>query len=209
MSHRFTYATPMAARGRKPTATYFASPAAFRRWLAAHHAKRADLVVGFHKRATGRPTLTWSESVDEALCFGWIDGVRHRVDDDRYTIRFTPRRPASIWSAINIAKIAALTEAGKMRAAGQRAFAARRADRSAIYSFERAQAATLAPADQQRFEANRAAWAYFSAQAPWYRRTAYHWVISAKRDETRAKRLDMLIADSAAGRPIKPLRRRK
>ncbi len=187
---------------------YFDSPAAFRRWLAEHHAQRDDLVVGFHKRATGRPTLTWSESVDEALCFGWIDGVRHRIDDDRYTIRFTPRKPTSIWSAINVAKIAALTKAGKVMPAGAKAFAARRTERTAIYSFERAQAATLAPADQRRFEANRAAWAYFSAQAPWYRRTAYHWVVSAKREETRAKRLDTLITDSAAGRPIKQLRRK-
>jgi uncharacterized protein YdeI (YjbR/CyaY-like superfamily) len=205
MSRTTTPKRPPKPSGRGPI--YFGDAAAFRTWLAAHHAKHDELLVGFHKRGTGRPSMTWPESVDEALCFGWIDGVRRRVDADRYTIRFTPRRPRSIWSAINIAKVTALIAAGKMRPAGLRAFEARDEARSRVYSFEREQAATLEAADERRFQANRAAWKFFSAQPPWYRRSAYHWVISAKRAETRASRLATLIADSAAGRAIKPLRR--
>lgn len=188
-------------------ATYFESAAAFRAWLEEHHATHGECLVGFHKTKTGKPTLTWSESVDQALCFGWIDGKRQGVDDHRYTIRFTPRRAQSIWSKINVAKVAALTEAKLMRPAGVRAFEARDAAKTGIYSFERAKAATLDPADEKRFRANRAAWSWFSAQPPSYRRAAYHWVISAKRAETRSSRLATLIADSAAGRSIKPLRR--
>jgi uncharacterized protein YdeI (YjbR/CyaY-like superfamily) len=187
-------------------ATYFASAAAFRAWLEAHHADRDEVLVGFHKRAAGKPTLTWSESVDQALCFGWIDAVRHRVDDARYTIRFTRRRPRSIWSKINVAKVAALVASGQMRPAGARAFEARDAAKTGVYAFEREHAATLAPADERRFRADRTAWAFFAAQPPGYRRTAYHWVISAKRAETRATRLATLIADSAAGVRIKQLR---
>jgi len=187
--------------------TYFPSPAAFRAWLDDNHATRTELLVGFHKKATGKPSLTWPESVDCALCYGWIDGRRQRVDDDRYTIRFTPRRPGSIWSNINVAKIATLRKAGLMRPAGETAFAARDHAKTGVYSFERAKAAELSPEDQQRFEANAKAWAYFSSRPPGYRRTAYHWVISAKKAETRAARLDTLIADSAAGLDIKPLRR--
>jgi uncharacterized protein YdeI (YjbR/CyaY-like superfamily) len=189
------------------TATYFASPAAFRAWLDEHHASKTECLVGFHKAGTGKPTLTWPESVDCALCYGWIDGKRKSVDGARYTIRFTPRKPGSIWSKINVAKVAALVEAGLMRPAGAKAFAARSDAKTGIYSFERAKAATLEPADEKRFRANKPAWAYFSARPPSYRRAAYHWVISAKKAETRASRLATLIADSAAGRHIKPLRR--
>jgi len=188
-------------------ATYFDSAAAFRTWLVAHHEDRDELVVGFYKAGTGEPTLSWSESVDQALCFGWIDGVRRRVDARRYTIRFTPRRARSIWSKINVAKVAELTTAGLMAPAGLRAFEARDHAKSGVYAFERAQAATLEPEAERRFRADAAAWAYFSAQPPWYRRTAYHWVVSAKRAETRAARLATLIADSAAGVAIKSLRR--
>jgi uncharacterized protein YdeI (YjbR/CyaY-like superfamily) len=187
---------------------YFDSPAAMRAWLAAHHASKDELFVGFYKRTTGRPSLTWSESVDQALCFGWIDGRRQRVDAARYAIRFTPRRPGSIWSRINVAKVEALSRSGAMTPAGLRAFAARDAAKTGVYSFERARAATLAPADAKQFRAERAAWAYFSAQPPSYRRAACHWVITAKREDTRRRRLATLIAESAAGRWIAPLRRR-
>jgi len=188
-------------------AIYFESAAAFRAWLDANHESCNEVLVGFHKAGTSKPTLTWSDSVDQALCFGWIDGKRQGIDAKRYTIRFTPRRARSIWSKINVAKIAALTEAKLMRPAGVRAFEARDDAKTGIYSFEREQAATLDPADEKRFRANKAAWAYFSARPPSYRRTAYHWVISAKKAETRASRLQTLIADSAAGRHIKSLRR--
>jgi uncharacterized protein YdeI (YjbR/CyaY-like superfamily) len=165
------------------------------------------VLVGFHKRHTGRPTLTWPESVDEALCFGWIDGVRHRVDEGRYTIRFTPRRRHSIWSRNNVRRVAELAAEGRMRPAGERAFEARRADRSGLYSFEQASIA-FAPAEIDHFKADAAAWAFFCAQPPGYRKVATHWVTSAKRPETRAKRLGTLIADSAAGQRIAVLRRR-
>jgi uncharacterized protein YdeI (YjbR/CyaY-like superfamily) len=186
---------------------YFASPALFRAWLAEHHADKDELVVGFYKRGSDRISMTWPESVVEALCFGWIDGVRHNVDARRYTIRFTPRRKGSIWSAKNIATAEELVANGKMMPAGAAAFAARDEKRSRVYSFERAQAAELSAADAARFEANARAWTYFQEQPAWYRRTTYHWVISAKRDETREKRLATLIADSAAKRWIKGLQR--
>ena len=188
-------------------AIYFPSADAFRAWLAEHHADRDELLVGFHKQGTGRPSMTWPESVEAALAYGWIDGIRRRVDDGRYTIRFTKRRPGSVWSAKNIATAKALVASGRMTPAGLAAFEARDEQRSRVYSFEREQAATLAPAEERRFRANKKAWAFFSAQPPGYRRTAYHWVISAKRAETRARRLALLIADSAAGLRIAPLRR--
>lgn len=187
--------------------TYFASPALFRAWLEDHHATAAELVVGFYKRGTNRPSMTWPESVSEALCFGWIDGVRHNVDARRYTIRFTPRRKGSIWSAKNITTAEQLIRDGRMMPAGAAAFAARDEKRSRVYSFEREKAAELSPADAARFQTNTRAWTYFQEQPPWYRRTSYHWVISAKRDETREKRLATLIADSAAKRWIKGLQR--
>ena len=186
---------------------YFASPTQFRAWLEQNHGDHDELVVGFHKRSSTKPSMTWPESVAEALCFGWIDGVRRNVDATRYTIRFTPRRKTSIWSAKNIATAEQLIADGKMLPAGLAAFAARDEKRSRVYSFERAQAAELSPADEARFQASSRAWTYFQEQPPWYRRTAYHWVISAKREETREKRLATLIADSAARRPIKPLQR--
>jgi len=188
-------------------ATFFATPATFRAWLEAHHAIQAELVVGFYKRGTGRPSITWPESVDEALCFGWIDGVRRSIDAEAYCIRFTPRRSTSIWSAVNVARVAELQKQGRMRAAGERAFAARTPERTGIYAFERHRAAKLSRADAVRFRKNARAFAFFESQPPWYRRTATHWVVSAKREETRQRRLDRLIADSAAGRTIGPLRR--
>jgi uncharacterized protein YdeI (YjbR/CyaY-like superfamily) len=186
---------------------FFPTPAAFRAWLQAHHQTKTELTVGFYKRGSGRPSITWPQSVDEALCFGWIDGVRRRLSDDAYTIRFTPRRPSSIWSSNNVARVGELTRQRRMRAAGLRAFAARTAAKTGVYSFERSHAATLTPPQEKRLRANRKAAAFFDAQPPWYRRTAVHWVISAKREETRARRLSQLIADSATGRTIAPLTR--
>jgi uncharacterized protein YdeI (YjbR/CyaY-like superfamily) len=151
--------------------------------------------------------MTWSEAVDEALSFGWIDGVRRRLDDESYTIRFTPRRPRSTWSAVNIERVHALRSEGRMRPAGLRAFEARADERSAIYAYEQRRGAKLEPAQERRFRANARAWAFFNAQPPSYRRTATWWVISAKKETTRSKRLETLIEDSASGRAIRPLRR--
>ena len=192
---------------RPPRPIYFASPAEFRAWLAANHATAKELLVGFMKRGSGKPSLTWPESVDEALCFGWIDGVRRSVDRARYTIRFTPRRPASIWSAVNVRKFTGLERDGRARAAGRRAFATRTAKRTQIYSYEQRQEAQLTPAQMRAFRANRNAWAYFEAQPPSYRRIATYWVATARLEETRARRLAMLVAESEAGRWIGPLRR--
>jgi len=189
-----------------PVAVYFESPAAFRRWLAANHDTAPELVVGFHKAHTGKPSLTWPESVDEALCFGWIDGVRRRVDDDRYTIRFTPRRRNSLWSFVNVRRVKALTEQGRMQPAGLAAFEARRAERGGAYSFEQP-LTKLTPAEIRTFKANKPAWRFFEEQPPGYRKTAVFWVTSAKKPETRTRRLATLIADSAAGLRIGILRR--
>jgi uncharacterized protein YdeI (YjbR/CyaY-like superfamily) len=183
---------------------FFATPGEFRAWLEAHHASEAELLVGFHKKGTGRPSIIWPESVDEALCFGWIDGVRKRVDDDRFTIRFTPRQPGSIWSAVNIQRVEELTAQGRMHSAGLRAFAARDEERSRVYSYERAQAG-LSAEDEAAFRANPQAWAFFQTQPPSYRKTAAWWVVSAKREETRRKRLAMLIVDSEQRRRIASL----
>jgi uncharacterized protein YdeI (YjbR/CyaY-like superfamily) len=185
---------------------YFESPAAFRAWLEAHHETETEVLAGFHRKATGRPTLTWSESVDQALCFGWIDGVRRTVDKERYTIRFTPRKAKSTWSNINVAKVAELTAQGLMAPAGLRAFELRDEANSGIYSFEQ-RARPLPPEYEARFQANPAAWERFQAMPPGYRRTATHWVLSAKREETRQKRLETLIADSERGRRIAQLTR--
>jgi uncharacterized protein YdeI (YjbR/CyaY-like superfamily) len=188
---------------------FFATPAAFRAWLERHHATAKVLWVGFHKRDTGTASITWPESVDEALCFGWIDGVRYRVDADRYMIRFTPRRADSIWSSVNIRRMKVLFRAGRVTAAGEAAWEARDAKRTGVYSFEQKKEVVLDPALQRRFQANTTAWGFFSDQAPWYRRTSVFWVMSAKKAETREKRLSTLIADSAARKRIKGLEREK
>jgi uncharacterized protein YdeI (YjbR/CyaY-like superfamily) len=186
---------------------FFATPERFGAWLEEHHETATELLVGFYKKGSGRPSITWPESVEQALRFGWIDGVRRRVDDERYTIRFTPRKPGSNWSRVNLAKIEALRAAGRMHPAGEAAWAARRSDREGVYSFEQRAHARLDAEQEAAFRADRSAWEWFQAQAPSYRRTALHWVTSAKRPETRARRLATLIADSAAGRRIGPLRR--
>jgi uncharacterized protein YdeI (YjbR/CyaY-like superfamily) len=187
---------------RPDNAIFFTSPAELREWFEANHETATELWQGSYKKATGRPTVTWSEAVDEALCFGWIDSVRYSLDAERSAQRFTPRRKGSNWSAVNVAKIAALRAAGRMRPAGEAAFALRREDRTAIYSFEQPGDPALAPDEEARFRANEPAWAWFSAKAPSFRKQALHWVISAKKAETRERRLGTLIGSSAEGRPI-------
>jgi uncharacterized protein YdeI (YjbR/CyaY-like superfamily) len=181
---------------------YFRDAPAFRAWLAAHAHEASELLVGFHKVGSGRPSMSWSESVDQALCYGWIDGVRKRVDEERYTIRFTPRKAGSIWSAVNIDKIARLREQGLMTPAGEAAYARRLEARSRVYSHERETPAELAPEDLARFQAQPAAWAYFESCPPGYRRVMLHLIASAKKPETRAARLERLIEACAAGRRL-------
>jgi len=188
---------------------YFSSPDEFRAWLEQHHETKTEVWVGYWKKATGKPTLTWSQAVDEALCFGWIDGVLNGIDDERHVQRFTPRKPTSNWSAINVAKVERLRAEGRMRPAGEAAFARRRDDRSAIYAYEQRKDPHLEPDEQARFEDDAAAWAYFMSRPPSYRKPALWWVVSAKKPETRERRLATLIERSAAGEPINQLRPRK
>jgi uncharacterized protein YdeI (YjbR/CyaY-like superfamily) len=194
-------------RAPAPTIRFFRSPVAFRAWLERYHRTRRELHVGFHKRHTGKPSLTWPEAVDEALCFGWIDGVRRRLDAERYTIRFTPRNPKSTWSAVNLKRVRALRKAGRMRPAGMLVLQRRDRRKSGLYSFEQRRHIKLHPSLARRLRANQAAWEFFRRQAPWYQRTASFWVNSAKREATRTKRLTILIDHSARGRPIPPLAR--
>jgi len=184
---------------------FFDSPAAFRAWLHEHHVHATALIVGFHKKATGKPSLTWPESVDQALCYGWIDGIRRSHDATSYTIRFTPRKAKSTWSAINIRRVGELTRLGLMMPAGVAAFARRDPARSEIYSFER-HAKGLDAGAERALRRNAKAWAFWNAQRPSYRRTAAHWVMSAKRAETRAARLATLKACCAKGEWVPPLR---
>jgi uncharacterized protein YdeI (YjbR/CyaY-like superfamily) len=190
-----------------PQPLFFPTPADFRVWLEAHHATATELLVGFHKKDSGKPSITWPESVEQALCFGWIDGVRRSLDNAGYTIRFTPRKPTSTWSAINIAKVKELTAAGLMHAAGLKAFEARSDEKSAIYSYEQRHAAQFDPALERRFRANAKAWDFFEQQPPGYRKLSTYWVMSAKQEQTRARRLGRLIADSAQGNRIRELAR--
>jgi uncharacterized protein YdeI (YjbR/CyaY-like superfamily) len=185
---------------------FFATPADWRAWLEKHHNHERELLVGFYKRGSGKPSITWPESVDVALCFGWIDGIRRSIDDVSYTIRFTPRKPGSTWSVTNIQRVAELTSAGLMHPSGLSAFETRRENRSGIYSFEQ-QSVEFNRAQEKQFRANKAAWSFFQAKPPWYQRAATWWVISAKRQETRDKRLAILIHDSEQGRTIPPLTR--
>jgi uncharacterized protein YdeI (YjbR/CyaY-like superfamily) len=190
---------------RPDNANFFETPAQLRDWFDANHETAAELWLGTYKKAAGKPSVSWSDSVDEALCVGWIDSVRYSLDAERSAQRFTPRRKGSIWSAINVAKVAALRAAGRLRPAGEAAFALRRDDRTAVYSFEQGRDPELSADEEARFRANEPAWAWFSARAPSFRKQVLHWVISAKRPETRERRLATLIADSAEGRPVGPM----
>jgi uncharacterized protein YdeI (YjbR/CyaY-like superfamily) len=188
--------------------TFFATPEEFRAWLEENHDRAAELWVGLHKKASGKPSITWPESVDQALCFGWIDGVRKSLGDKSYAIRFTPRKPSSTWSAVNVEKVSELTRRGLMHPAGLKAFQARSEDKTAIYAYEQRDEAKLPVEFEERFRLQSKAWDFFQGQAPWYRRTATRWVTGAKREETRERRLATLIEDSANGRTIKQLTRR-
>jgi uncharacterized protein YdeI (YjbR/CyaY-like superfamily) len=188
--------------------TFFATASELRGWLEDNHATASELWVGFYRRGSGKPSITWPELVDEELCFGWIDGVRKGIDEVSYANRITPRKPRSTWSAINIARAKDLISLGRMRPAGLKAFERRTDERSAIYSYEQRTKATLDPEAESSFRANKKAWAFFRARPPSYRRAATWWVISAKREETRQKRLATLIRDSQNGRTVGPLTRR-
>ena len=177
---------------------FFATAQEFRAWLEEHHATATELWMGLYKKGSGRPSITWPEAVDEALCFGWVDSVRQRIDDERYMNRFTPRKPTSNWSAVNIRRVEELTKRRRMRAAGLKAFRERR-EGTAPYSYEQRHLAKLDPAQERRFRSKKQAWAWFQAQPKGYRTTAVYWVASAKKPETRERRLDTLIEDSAKG----------
>lgn len=185
---------------------HFETPEEFASWLEEHHADRDALWVGYWKKGTGRHSVTWEETVDEALCFGWIDGIRKRIDDDAYTIRFTPRRRGSVWSRRNIDRFAVLSAAGRIREAGKAEYERRREDRSEVYSFEQAKPPELSPDFQVRLQQQPAAWSDWEGRPPGYRRRAAHWVMSAKREATRERRFAALVEDCAAGRKIKLLR---
>jgi len=181
--------------------TFFASAQEMRDWLEKNHASASELLVGYYKVGTGRPSLTWAQSVDEALCFGWIDGLRKGLDEERYTIRFTPRKPASIWSVVNINRVEVLTAEGRMTERGLAAFAARKQNKSGIYSYEQRPAELTEPY-KSMMQANAAAWAFFESQPASYKKAAIWWVISAKQEETRQKRLVKLAEFSASGQRL-------
>ena len=180
---------------------FFKSSAEFRSWLAKNRTAASELWVGFYKKESGKGGITYSEALDEALCFGWIDGVRKSVDAASYTIRFSPRQPKSIWSAVNTRRVAALIKAGSMDSSGLEVFRNRDPGRALLYSYER-ERAEFSGLWLERFRSNAAAWRFFDAQAPSYKRTVTFWVMSAKKEETRSKRLDALIAESALSRRI-------
>jgi uncharacterized protein YdeI (YjbR/CyaY-like superfamily) len=185
-----------------PRPTFFPTPADFRAWLEAHHDKSSELLVGFYKKDSGKPSITWPESVEAALCFGWIDGVRKSLEETSYTIRFTPRKPTSNWSSININLVRKLTKQGLMHPAGLKAFAARNEEKSRIYSYEQRKSARFTRGQEKQFRANKAAWEFFRSQAPWYQRVTTYWVTSAKKEETKLKRLSELIGHSQNQRRI-------
>jgi uncharacterized protein YdeI (YjbR/CyaY-like superfamily) len=185
------------------TPTYFERAADFRRWLERHHENTDELLVGFRKKATGLASIDWPQARDEALCFGWIDGIRRSLGPDSYTIRFTPRRKGSIWSKVNVARFDALKADGRMTPAGERAYEENR-HRSGVYAYENALSA-LTAAETALFRKEKAAWADWEKRPPSYRKVALHWIASARKPETRARRLATLIADSAAGRKISRL----
>ena len=181
---------------------FFKTPAAFRKWLAAHHDNAKELWVGYYKKGSGRPSITWPESVDEALSFGWIDGIRKSIDDESFMIRFTPRRPGSIWSAVNIRNVERLIKEQRMHSAGMTAYAARKEYRSGIYSYEQRSPELVEPYAAE-FKRHKQAWKFFALQPPSYRKMMNWFIISAKREETRLKRLAQLIAASENGKRLR------
>ena len=179
---------------------FFPTAADFRRWLAENHDRADELWVGVHKIGTGRPSITWPESVDEALCFGWIDGIRKKVDEESYTNRFTPRRPDSRWSAKNVRRMEELIAEGRVEPAGMAAYDRRTGTYS--YSYEQRYEARFSPQLEERLHAEPPAWEHLRSQPPGYRQTVTFWVMSAKREETRRRRMEVLVESSAAGRRI-------
>ena len=184
---------------------FFTNPLKFRKWLEDNHNKKKELIVGFYKKLSGKPGITWPESVEQALCFGWIDGIRKSIDAESYSIRFTPRNPKSNWSAVNIKKVEELKKLGLMKPAGLAAYYRIDKNNSYIYSFEQ-RIVRFDPRYKEMFKKNKKAWNNFQLQAPYYRKTVTHWVMSAKQEKTRLKRLNTLIKDSKAGLKIKEMR---
>lgn len=180
--------------------TFFATEADFRRWLEANHEMATELLIGFWKKGSGKPSIDWPQARDQALCFGWIDGVRRSLGDESYTIRFTPRRKGSIWSKVNVARYEALKGDGQMTPAGERAYEENK-HKSGLYSYEKP-LASLAAEEETPFRKNKAAWSYWDNQPAGYRKLVLNWITTAKKPETRVKRLATLIEDSAAGRRI-------
>jgi uncharacterized protein YdeI (YjbR/CyaY-like superfamily) len=185
-----------------PKPTFFPTPSDFRAWLEAHHDKLSEHLVGFHKKSSGKPSITWPESVEVALCFGWIDGVRKSLDETSCTIRFTPRKPTSTWSAININLVEKLTKQGLMHPAGLKAFAARSEKKSGIYSYEQRKSARFTREQEKQFRANKPAWDFFQSQPPGYKQLTTYWVTTAKKEETKQKRFSILIDHSQHQRKI-------
>lgn len=184
--------------------TFFPTQSSFRKWMEKNHRNEKELLVGFYKTNSGKKSITWGESVDEAICFGWIDGIRKSIDAESYCIRFTPRKSTSIWSAINIKKVEELTQKGLMYPAGTEAYSKRKEHKSKIYSYEK-DASILSNEFLKKFKTNKKAWNFFKSMAPSYQRTAIHWVMDAKQEATKMKRLEELIRDSEVGRKIKRL----
>ncbi len=178
--------------------TFFSTPSALRKWLEKNHTSKKEIIVGYYKVGSGKANMSWSESVDQALCFGWIDGVRRTIDDESYCIRFTPRKSTSIWSAVNIKKIKELSEKGLMHKAGLEAFAKRTESKSKIYSHEKP-ADALSDVYEKKLKANRKAWKYFQTLAPGYKKLSIHWIMGAKQEKTQLIRLQTIIDQSAAG----------
>lgn len=186
---------------------FFKTPAAFRKWLENNHEKKQELWVCYYKKDTGKSSITWPESVEQALCYGWIDGLRKSIDHESYKIRFTPRKPNSIWSTTNINTVEELIKNELMQPAGIEAYKKKKVDKSRVYSFEQNKEDIKLPAEYEKeFKKNKMAWRNFNNMAPYYKRTAIWWVISAKREDTQKRRLQTLIEDSEAGIKVKPLR---
>jgi uncharacterized protein YdeI (YjbR/CyaY-like superfamily) len=181
--------------------TFFPAPADFRRWLAKNHLSASELLVGFYKKDSGKPSITWPESVDEALCFGWIDSIRRSIDEVAYSIRFTPRKPGSTWSAVNIRRVEALKKEGRMQPAGLKAYESRRENKSGIYSYEQ-RSVELEEPYRRLLRKSKTAWEYFQAQPPSYRKVVHWWIVSAKQEETRLRRLEKLVTYSEKGQRL-------
>jgi uncharacterized protein YdeI (YjbR/CyaY-like superfamily) len=182
---------------------FFASAHKFRIWLSKYSASEAELVVGFYKVDSGRPSMSWPQSVDEALCYGWIDGVRKRIDDLSYQVRFTPRKHTSIWSAVNIAKFELLSSQGKMTAAGAAAYAHKTDRKSAVYAYEQAETAQLSSVEIKAFKKSAAAWRFMQNTPPGYQKVVLHWIVTAKKTETRIARFDKLLAACEKGERLR------